>query len=359
MSYEFKTPLLPEEYKDALSDRDLSVHEELSTTSLSQYIECMDEHEVRTSISAKSSSGIRYIDIRANEENSGDEAIIMPLPFGNGYSPAMYIRALALQSLLDKPKRILMFPNNTRDDEWYYLPPEESSDHLVNWSFQSPDKVPYDQTKDQLAKAIIFASERAGVEKAHIIGYSQGATIGAAIMSLVGGEFEVKSAMLGDAPNVSLRTLKGLKKDFQGKGSQGIKDLNKAINDSAIPALSEAQHSYPGAINLAKQMAMFAKFGLGSMNSINKRLHANMAQPTFTSDLLVADKRSESGVSSMPDARRLVVARMMASNVCTVALDISYPFNRGLKVIEGYGHEGGDNAILHALLAREAIEGRA
>lgn len=350
MSAEVMQPNLPANYQELFTDRDAQVHEDLARTSLEQFTQQMEMAPVRT-INFDKDHKISLVDIRSDKESNSAEAIIIPLPFGNGYSPAMYIRALTIQSLLNQPKRILMFPNNDTKNAWHKMPSEET---LAQQITEENNPLSF-STGQMLAETIIRATDRMGVGQADIAGYSQGATLGADLLVRATNYLDITSAMLGDPANIQPRSAKQLQKDFQGNGFEALNALNQAINDSAIPALTEAQYSGPGFIARAKQLGALTRFGISSKSSINKELHLNMTAGDFVDNISIAERRD-----NLPDPRHILIARMATSLVCTPQLDSRLEqsgLSEYLEVIEGYGHEGGDNVILHALMARKAIEG--
>lgn len=269
-----------------------------------------------------------YVDRNLHLQEDDKEAVALMLPFANGYGPSMDIRASVMQDVLQN-RRVLVFPNNTKDQEWYAAT---------------------ENTAESLAQNAVAVVDSLGIEKLHVVGYSQGATIGALMLKHMPDRFDVSDSgvMLGEAPNVVKgREAKALSRAFT-KG--GTKPLNKAINDSGIPALSEAQHAR-GGIDSVRQLAMFAAFGLGTNKAVNKQLRESMTGDSFVSNILEADQ--------LP--ARLKIVRMAGSLICTDELDgaiSASPINNSsLTVVNGYGHEGGDNVILHGLLARQAVEG--
>lgn len=351
MSTESVQPNLPPVYQEAFTDRDRKVHENLAHTSLNQFMEEMEQAQIHT-LNFDKDHRIRFVDIRSDDESNPAEAIVMPLPFGNGYAPAMHIRALAMQGLLNEPKRVLMFPNNDHKNAWYEMPNEHTLAQYITHE-NNPLTM---STRELLSETIIRAVDRLGVGQVDIVGYSQGATIGATVLARSANHLDTTSAMLGEPANVESRTPKQLQKDFQGDGFKALNALNQAINDSAIPALTEAQHSSSGLITLIRQLSTLAKFGISSKLATNKQLHNAMTGEDFVDDLV----RAES-IGNLPDSRHMLIARMATSLICTPNLDERLNesgLSEHLEVIEGYGHEGGDNVILHALMARSAIEGK-
>lgn len=314
---------LPGSYAEQLTDRDRMVHEVWQQSSLRTIEDWMPKDGTFTELADGRTIG----HVELNPEGlSRDEAVALLFPFGNGYGPSMAIRTGIMRDMLDEPLPVLMYPNNTIGQDWYDL----------------YDEIPADVS---LAESIVESAAKNGVKKLHVITYSQGATIGGRMLHLMENNFDIEDTgvMLGDAPNVVMgRTSKQIGKDFK---AGGIKTLNKAINDSAIPALSEAQHAR-GGLDGIRQLAGFAMFGLGATSFNNKRLRASMAFDGFATDIVTAQQ----------GPNNLLIVRMEDSLICTDELDAALEqTDHEVEVVPGYGHEGGDNIVLHALLARKAI----
>jgi len=323
---------LPPGYEARLSDHERDVHEAAAQMSLA---DCMEENIERSVTDLANGKQMGMVDLRHDEEADTSEALVMPLPYANGFGPAMRIRARYIQAAMDIPRRMLVFPNNTLTETWYDLDPAQ-------------------EASIDLADGILETLAKNGIKKAHIIGFSQAAMVGAKMLYRSSGDIDFTGSILGDAPNVDWRTEKELQKDFT-RG--GIAPLNKAINDSGLPALSEAQHSR-GGFDGVRQLLGFAKFVAGGkLRQANRALHSSMADNDFVTDLEFAQ------LAGM-DLSSLQLFRFAESLIATDELDHQYVLAKmagrlsaKFEVVPGYGHEGFDNVPLAAHKSRKAIEG--
>ncbi len=317
-----------------MSDADMAKHEEFAGITLDQFIDDMPNPRTVITIRNTNSFDLRAVDLRASDEGSSNKAVVLPLPWGNGYSPSMYIRARAVQAFLPEATRLVMFPNNVRGEEYYSFDDHKQSDGV-----------------ELLGHHILTACRVMGIEEVAIAGYSQGASVGASIMKEADRYgVDVKTAFLGDPPDTVDRTPKELKKAFMGSG---LGKLNQAINESGISALSQAQLSR-GGLDTPRQLLRFAGVGLNSRIPENRRLHESMANDRFVGNIVEA---LDGSFGDEPE-KALVVARMALSKVCTVDLKttmIDAGLVSRLQSVDYYGHEGGDNVVDFALRFRDAV----
>jgi pimeloyl-ACP methyl ester carboxylesterase len=279
---------------------------------------------------------LRFVDLRSEDEGFAKKAVVLPLPFGNPYSPAMHIRAKAVQDLLPEDTRVLVFPNNTRKE--------------ANYSFEFLEQ---HDAVETLGHLILKTCARLKLEEIVVSGYSQGASVGASILrDAPNYDINVATAILGDPADVEQRTPKQLRKAFMGTS---LSDLNGAINDSAIPALSEAQLSR-GGFDSVRQLMRFAGVYFDSRIAENVALHESMTSDRFVPNIADAVSANKGTL----DAKNLHVVRMGLSKIATAALDEQMsedPALAGrLTVVEGYGHEGGDNVFDWAIRMRDAVK---
>ncbi len=293
----------------------------------------------RWSFSPNDLSGlaIRYVDLRAPDESDSKKAVINLFPFGNDYTPAMHIRAKLLQDSLPEDTRLILFPNNTHDERFY-----------------SFNRLGQNDAAEELGHMMLKACKRLGVEEVAIVGYSQGASVGANVLrSAQNYDIDTRAAYLGDPADVTDRTPKELKRAFVAGGLSAVNALNQAINDSGIPALTEAQLS-GGGIDRIRQLIRFA--GLSKIAKVreNQLLHESMSEDRFIGNVVSA---VESGTI---DRQGMSVVRMGDSLVCPPVLEEDMEFEGLgdlLTVVEGYGHEGGDNVLDNAVRASKVIAG--
>ncbi len=323
-----KTPELLLPYPSYELETDNEVHQRLAATSLEHYVDEMEGLD--RVLSLPGDRDLRVIDLRASNEADSSKAVVLPLPWGNDYSAAMHIRARALQEYLPEDIRLLVVPNNTDKDRYYEL--HENS---------APVK--------ELGHMILAGCEFMEIEEIAIAGYSQGATVGASMLSESGSfDVNVEAAYLGDPANVVSRTAKQLKKAFVG---EGLGELNQAINDSGLPALSEAQHSR-GGLDSVKQILGLRNVLASSKVKENVMLHEGMTGNDFLMNI-------HSAINQGFDPKGLIVAKMEKSGICTQQLVVDMVrtgLTKYLDVIQGYNHGGGDNVIDNALRARYAFQ---
>lgn len=318
---------LPEQFVPYFTDEDKQIQLELAETPLIQY---SSERPNPIEIELSKTDSIYAIDLRGENENEG-EAVVLFNPWANAYSSAMHIRAKVLQEYLHGP-RVIVFPNNNIGAKYYEFDEIEAASAIVG-----------------LAKKASRAIVKLGIEETMFNGASQGASVGAATIVESRDKFNVFGATLVDPPNVIARTSKQLGKDFT---KSGYKDLNKAINDSGIPALTKAQRS-GGGFNQLIQFANFAKFGLGGMSKENKALREAMAGHDFTVHL---NEAKEEGL--LPES--LVIVRMAASLICAKEIEQQLHFiglsDKFVK-IPNRGHGYGDHLPVNGLVSRIAFTG--
>jgi len=312
---------LPSGYDSQMTNADRETHEQLAHTSLDDFVAGMPEPSAMVLANGQE---VRYVDLPG--EDDPNRAVVVNLPFGNAYTPAMHIRIKTMQRFLDPSPRVLVFPNNTVGDKYYELKGLDLQFPLIS-----------------LSKKILETTAKAGVGQLNIVGDSQGASVGGAMLSEAGDDFDLGAGHSLREP-VSKRGKLALKIAFMKSGLK----LNKAINDSAIPALSEAQYSRGGSDN-ARQLFMFTKVAKDAGLPANVALHRALSIDRFARG--IADVEPEA-------QRKINIVRMAASYICGRELDDElerYGFKGSLTVVDSYGHEGSDNVVLAALLTREHL----
>ena len=318
---------LPASHEFFMTDADRAIHEEWAALTRQDVLDAMVEPEVVELVNGDS---LTVIDKRVEGDNS-TEAIAKILPFNNGYTPWKDIEVGFQQAVLDTPTRTLIFPMDVGSLD-------------IHDSFG---------VKEDIAKGIIEVAVRKGVKKLHVSGYSMGAMLGAAMMDDMPEHFDVSGAgvFLGDAPNVvAARTPDQLATAFQ-KG--GLGNFNKAVNDSGLPVLSRVQRSR-GGLDYLPQVLGFARFARSSGKPVNQALRQTMATDQFPVEVARGRAAWQEATDVRPNP---LVVRMAKSLICLEGLDFRLMNMSGqrVEVVDDYGHEGGDNIVLSALLGRQAI----
>lgn len=321
---------LPASLEAQVDDNIRTAHEKLAAMSLDD-IEKRMPQAVDPDMTLGSAG---YVDLSPKEAEQR-MVIAMPFPFGNGWAKHMAIRAFMSQDSLNEPTRFILFPN---DKDSYNLSPEQL-EQLKAGDF------------NPIALAQLASLGRLGIEKVHYVGYSQGATVGAAALKLAAkhGMFELGANGLFEPANVADTTTGDLRGRFMKSG----KGLNKAVNDSAIPALSEVQHTRGGIDEIRKNLG-FISVGINSLSAVSKAIHRGFTHPYFLRDLGEAIKSDEDIKVLVAGAYDSLItpAEFMAD-----VQELSWETPQlSARIVEGYGHELGDNVVAHAILGKLSLQ---
>lgn len=284
-----------------------------------------------------------YVDLLPQDVDDPRKAVVMPLPFANDWGPNMALRTRFVQQVLPH-RRVIVFPNNSMYDPNVYALNTKERYTVASGNFEP------------LATRQLQTLEGLGVERIQYFGYSQGASVGAVAARLAAqrGVLGLGNSGFVEAPNVMQRGPKQLRKDFMVP----LGRFNQAINDSAIPALSEILYAREG-WDRARQLRMFLGFARGARLPDNRALHRGFGHETFAGDI--------AGVLRKAAQIRLLVGQAENSRIMPVdaaGTKKVYELQRSeangrnrldVVTIPEYGHEAGDNIALHALLARAAL----
>jgi hypothetical protein len=283
-----------------------------------------------------------YIDIPPIDSQDYDQtsALIIPFHYQAGWDAPNTIRMELLRRSLDTPRRIIVFPNDTYKHHCINLSPLDYP--KISKGDFSPLADKYFSTLDKL-----------GIERFSLFGYSQGAAVGAAALSLAAekGYFAVETAGLVDPANTLRRTVKNLKESFR---STGLNRLNKAIKSSGIPAFAEAEHATDWR-ELEKELNHLALYEASSHFEPSQSIKQGFTHPEFSSDLVNA-------LINAPSLKTLIVnpedSRIMTpDSVKELKQAFSIYGDRVTwQSITGYGHEIGHNLIAYVLLGKMAID---
>lgn len=325
-------PVIVDEYLNELLSQDerlQEAHGRLAATSLADFVESMHE------VTKPDDHGAAVVDMRPTEDHDSATAVAMIYPWENGHRPAMEMRARLIQDALDEPTRFLLFPVDSGS--------MSLSDYDLNtWVRQRGDFEP-------VGKRMVATAEILGVDRLHIVGASMGATIGAAALRFSGfrDDIDVRTACFSEPANTFLCS-KSEKKAAFTKG--GLAPMTKAKNDSAIPALSEAEFTR-GGVDRVRQLVSLLP--LLRQSDLGKAAHEGFTKPNFQWDL-------RDGLYSSPDTKALVV-RAADSLIYTeegeenVRTALENQGNFSHLTVAGYGHEMNDNIVVNAILAKLAM----
>jgi hypothetical protein len=236
---------------------------------------------------------------------------------------------------------LIIFPNNTFSTADVQL--SEPKQPMVEKGDFSP-----------LAERQFRTLDKLGITRWSRYGYSQDAAVGACALALNAkhGYFDIGPSELAEAPNTMTRSFKQIRKDFM---ADGIGPLNKAVNDSAVPALSKAQHAR-GGLDAVPQLIGFARYGMGTIRRENKAIQTGFTKPHFWFDIsqaLAHDEDLKIHVTQAANSKIMPADKMQ--NAAQLKEQI-FPGRFDYLTIEGYGHELGDNIVAFALLGKLALQ---
>lgn len=313
---------VPAPFESVLNhDEVYRAYERLAQTDLSGY----QEEMYQALTPSRDLADIKHPDM-ANET----EAILVFNSFGGPYNESSHILARAIQELAPQPMRTFHLPNNTRRNHYYSLNPVQAARDVFG----------------QVAHTYLERVSKRNVKSVHIFGSSQGSAVGAAALGLAKVfELEVSSATLVDAPNMVDRAKKELSKDFR---ATGLGALNKAIQDSGIPALNEAQGVRGRKLDPLFQLPGFISFWFDSRIPENRLLQQAMGRNTFEGDL-------KYGVDQHDATNDLPIIHVPLFEASTISRPGIRVNGAQEYIVPPYGHEGADNVVLAGLLARLAI----
>jgi hypothetical protein len=332
---EAKTPQVPDQLTPYLTDEVMAVHQEWRSKSVADVMQAMPEV-------TSTEYGQAYV-LQPKADYDGT-TVVLGLPHQQAMKPSMAIRAQYLQDVVAPDSRIVVLPNNTIGDRDYY-------------HFSDGERTLATGSGDRKSSLQFFYDNRVrlldtlGVidGKVNFTGYSLGGltALGSAVSA--SQHMEVGVVNVDEAPNLE-RTPKQLQKDFMASGGWG--DQRKAIEDAALPALSEA-------LSPARLLADYGRFALATLIPENNALHAGMSGAEF-------DQQIASSLSYLRDSF-IKVGRIDGGQVADEATFneyasyVPYRDNPNISFVQYSGkaahkHPTGDNAVAHALMYVHAVD---
>lgn len=285
-----------------------------------------------------SGNSLLYADIKPIAMADETDALVVALPFASGWAVNRYLRARMAHALSAPDKRLIILPGSSIGQESITL--TSSNTELVANGDISP-----------IAEMDARLLDSLGISSVALVGYSFGAMRVANGASVIGQSAEVTNIGVFDPPNGVDRTPKQLQKDFQ---KSGLDTFVEAVKDADIPALAADF----GITEKTKQFSPrvlkdVVRFGLSSLTGVNPALRLAMASDSLTSDV--------SDALDIAQSVLLVNAKQSAILPSESALEIAQELKRRkgfshVEVAGKYGHEMGDNILVHGLLARLALQ---
>lgn len=333
MNPNYERPYIPKKFQEQWEGDEFLrlTHEELASLSHQRFADGL-----MPELPLKEHMGVSYVDILPKGADA-ESAIVVPHAFAMGWGtdyPQMAAMGLMI-SAAARDKRTVIFPASTRSTPGPALDKEQRRG-LVKGDFK-----PYAQQMYGVLEAL-------DVTSAHVVGYSQGASTGAALMWYMTHTegISLQDSAILEAPNVGFRSRRQMFLDFV-EDSQV--DVAQAQKDACIPFMSQP---------LPQTKLQAARGAVGYLRDAfmtnNQCIARGFCTNTLVKDLEPALENSDA---------RLLLARGTHS---TVMSDQSMnELTRQLQSVEAqvktvevpqYGHAFGNNAPLLGLLASMAIK---
>jgi pimeloyl-ACP methyl ester carboxylesterase len=331
------SPVIPEVLTTEWDDKIAEAHGRLATMSLDTFLEQMP-HAWRL----PEDGTVSFVNMSPEEDHDPHSAIVVPFPFGAGWSPHMAMRMQMVQESLPEPRRLVVLPNNSLEKRAY------------NFSTAERAKIGGSGDFSPLVERQMRTLGKLGIEHVQILGYSQGAAVGATTLRVMAknGDFALGASGLMDPPNATKRSRYELMHDFVG---DGIKPFCAAVNGAAIPMLTEVQRSRVCASNLARQAWRSGAYTAMNAHLLpqNRALKDGFRHAQFIPDV-------EAALREAPELRLHVIragnSRIMPSEAVEDLEKLgNYDGRLTTLTVDGFGHEMAANLVVHTLLARMAL----
>lgn len=338
----YEPPVIPDSLSHLYDNQFQATHEKFTNASLEDLLKDKPKAELHHN----DDQSVRYVELLPAGDFDETESVVLFLPFANGYSDHMHIRARFMQDAICPDKKVVVFPSSTTQERAFTLSAEELS--VVSSGEMAPIAEKY--VRFLAAKKILNLD---------IVGYSlamSGYSLGGLTSSNVGLKLsdyaEVSSVGIFDTPNVVQgRSTKELEKDFV---KTGLFPFIKAVRDSKIDALNDAHGLIFGArIPGPRTVNNFRKFARDSKLPENQAILSSMTTADLRRTITQIREKSPHTKVLLSSAENTKIAPTKDTKELASEIDgVEY-----VEVSSGYGHEAGDNIVVHALLAKCAMRG--
>ena len=333
---EYVKPFIPSSLVPEWDETAQEAHQRMAVRTLDSLLVEMPP----TQVASIKDEYLRFAELPPLDEGD-DGYLAITLPHGNPWSPSMYLRARLLQETAARDKTLIVFPNNFYGHRAYRLTREE----LGEVSQGSLQPIVGRQRRLLHTKPVGSVA---------LFGESLGGMAAAAAGDEFADYFELTAVGIIEPPNIMDRDGGDLQKAFLYGGIlKGMREsgrrLARAVDDSHIPALSEAKHresTAPGWIKYFLSLKFIAE---------NRALQQGMAANNLT-DLLHSALLKQPGTP-------VLLARGEQSPITPRGSLMEHVYNlRGFhngniryREVDGYGHELCDNLAVNALLGKIAL----
>lgn len=328
MSTEYQLPHIPESLTPYFDEDAQIVHEYMASKSLEEFLKEKPESRVVSSA--------RIVELPPVVEEDEGKSFVLILPFAQGWKHSMFLRARHYQRTVAPNHRLFVLPGDTKDEPAFDLNEEERE------KVRSGDFTP-------IAEHRVRALRNLALGEVAISAYSAGGTEAPFLAQVLADYAELSSININEATNTESRLAKQLKKDFTGSNPlSAITSHWRAIRNAKVPAINEAL----GILPLAGD---YMHFALDASTKDNKAIQHGMASNN-SSSVLAPVLRAQQQVSAFyTNAQNSRITRTEPLRIHVNSLKQEFGNRVEMLTVEGYGHEMGDNIVVHALLGKAAL----
>ncbi len=337
MKRSYTEPFIPRSLEPYYDEQARLAHSNMAHKTLDTLLKYMPP----TQIVDNGKNRVRFAELKPRyRDYNPNEALLLVLPFAQGWKPLMFLRALYLQNSAAPNMRMIIFPGDTLREPAFSLTKEELE------KVKNGDLRPIAERRAQAVRTL-------GIAETAINGYSGGATEAQYIADVLSDYSQLSSLAILEPTNAEERTKKALKKDFQGKNIfeslRTVRTQLKALSDAEVPAVNEAL----GWVHLIPDYVQFAKDVLFS--KANKALQSGLVGNDLaerTANIMRAQPRARVFIGNAEFSR---IARSDALQPHVSELQSEFGDREAHLTVEGYGHEMGDQIVVHGLLGKAAL----
>lgn len=345
MNTEFSLPPQFDQYRDLVEEAHASLAEStvddlIALTPVTSYNE---EH------------GIAYVDYSPATFDR-KHALIIEQTFGNGNGPNWACRIHLLQRSLHPQPRIISFPSPTSRPAVGAVAHRARAVCLTQAERDIVKSGDFRPVVDKQMRVL----EKLGVERIQCIGYSQGASVGAAALARAADYFDIGHSGLFEPANLQGKQRGELR--LKLAHARSAFDYIRAVRHSAIPAFTELQQARTRDLLHQAWASVKSRHGDRAIAE-QAAFEAGLSKNAFIQDIQTfLAKTASRPLQKLHLPPDLFIARGTKSAVATaqgfdilrrrIASDRLH-----ITEVEGYGHGMGNNLPLYTILAVLALTG--
>jgi hypothetical protein len=331
--HKYTAPVIPAELSSYWDETVQAAHEYYALRSLATIVNEMPP--LRHVFDERAAA---YAEIPRQDDVPQDRAVVVPLPYGCGWTPDKAIRVgMLAKGLPAELGRLIVLPNNSMADKHVYDFTEEERAQVAHGDF-APIAVAGFRTLEQL-----------GIERIQYDCYSQAAAVGAVGIRLAttpGKEyFDVARSGLFASPTAGdpWRT-------SELRSAFGRSKFDQDVKQAAIPALSEAMFG----TGVVSNVRGFLRYVHGLTLDPNVAIRHGFHTPHFIRDVTTAIKADKNLHVTLGGGRN---DRLMRCQAWRNMDNLAALYSEQITVLRvaDKGHGLADNVVANLLMARMAL----